>query len=176
MGVIRSCRQIPVYAALTAALLVVTAVPAAAAPLLFNFTGGETGIFRADSTPIPNYIDANSFGTPITDTTGVFAGAGGAEFYLGSGGGGGGLALYAGPGSSVFIGLEGPQLFSGSLSSPTFAPGYFHLRDASSGAATNLNVIAPGAPAPQLGTGLLAGAASLAALALTRRRRTRRAS
>jgi len=154
---------------LGACLLLCSAFPsrASAYPLLFSFSGGVNGSFGVDSNPTPNYLDATSFGAPVSGATGDFSGAGGVEFYLPSGGGG--LATYAGPNNSIFIGLGGPQLFTGSLTLPVFAPGTFVLHDSGGVTSTSLTVTGPGAPAPDLGTGFLAGALALAALVFTRR-------
>ena len=153
-------------AILAAALL---AQPVSAMPLLFTFAGGENGSFQVDSNPTPNYLDASSFGTPVTGAAGDFAGAGGVEFYLPSGGGG--LATYVGPGNSVFIGLDGPQLFTGTLTNPVFAPGKFALTSSGGVVATSLVITGPGAPVPELGSGWLATVGVIAALAAARRRR-----
>jgi hypothetical protein len=155
-----------------ASLLVTCAFPnpASAYPLLFSFTGGVNGSFQMDSHPTPTALYPSAFDTRFitSSATGDFAGAGGGEFYLPSGGGG--LATYAGPTNNTFIGLDGPQLFAGSLTAPVFAPGSFLLHESGGVTPTSLTVTGPGAPAPELGTGLLAGTLALLAMALTRRR------
>lgn len=150
-------------AALAAAAL---AQPARALPLLFTFSGSRNGGFQIGSNPMPGFIDATSFSAAVTGATGDFSGAGGVEFYLPSGGGG--LASYVGPGNSNLVGLAGPQLFTGTLASPVFAPGFFKLEDPSTHAATSLTISGPGAPAPELASGWLAATLGILALAIAR--------
>jgi hypothetical protein len=157
--------------AVCAALLFTCASPnpASAYPLLFSFTGGINGTFQIDSNPTPTALYVSAFDARFItgSAAGDFAGAGGGEFYLPSGGGG--LATYAGPSNNTFIGLDGPQLFAGALTAPVFAPGTFVLHDSGGVTPTRLTITGPGAPAPELGAGFLEGALALLVLAITRR-------
>lgn len=145
------------------------ASPALATPLLFTVSGFYNGSFLLDSNPTPTSTGPDNFVANISGQTGDFVGEVDVAFYNKSGGGG----IASGPNDTVE--LFGPQLYSGTFSNPSFRAGAFvNLVD------FNLNLSdltisvaggGPGAPAPELATGLLSGLLALGALAFSRRRR-----
>ena len=168
-----------------AGLALSLSVPAFATPLTFTFSGAFNGSFQLDSNPVvilssPGdyfYTDYTSgtgdFGSPrslpgniafATTTYGNNNGFSGftAEFYTTTGGG--------------TYDIRGPQLFGGSTEAPVFSSGTFSASNYYTGQPGTLTISGgggsrgPGAPAPEIGAGWLAGLATLAAFALTRLR------
>jgi len=142
------------------------ATPAAAVPLLFSFTGDLNGSFIVDSNPVPVATSSTSTIVHMSNAAGDFLGESTNEFFLASDGGG----FLTGPLGKIET--FDPQFFSGTLANPVFAPGKFVVTDFTNTLFSDVSVSsAPGAPAPELSTGLLAGLTAFAALVATRRRR-----
>lgn len=157
MIVSSTLRRITVTFGLAAAALAL-ATPASAAPLKFAFTGVFNGSFLIDSNPAPTFHDSNQFQVDYTAGTGDFPASANAIFYVNDLPGGFDI-------TTPFADHIGPILWTGTTAAPQFKTGKFSL----DGGSTVLN-IGPGAPAPELATGLLAAMAAFGALALTRRR------
>lgn len=112
----------PLLAFATASVL---ALPANAAAYVFTLTGPNTASFTLNSSPVPDTTGTGSFtlqNIPATyNGTGVtFAQL---TFFLGGQSSGGFSA------SGTALNLEGPQLFSGTLTNPIFNLGTFTLDD-----------------------------------------------
>jgi len=155
--------------AMTAVAMV--AMPVQAAPLLFSFSGNVSGSFAIDSDPVPYFVNGVSFRTNFSDGTGFFSGSSGPgtgelDGLDPSWFGGMSLALY--PSGGGFLTGNGPQFWSGPLSAPHFVAGSYAMTD-QVGNAYSLTISNPGAPAPELAGGLLAGLAAAFALVATRR-------
>lgn len=141
-----------------AAAATLAAAPASAVPLKFTFSGVYTGSFLIDSSPAVTGASGVSFNTDYTAGTGDFPTTANIIFYDPFGTGGFNL-------STAPADFSGPILYSGTTANPTLLTGTFSLN----GGSESLTV-GPGAPAPELASGLLAAIAAFGALALTRRR------
>lgn len=122
MGKSLSRSVMPALAFATASVL---ALPANAATYVFTLTGPNTASFTLNSSPVPDAAGTSSFtlqNIPATyNGTGVtFAQL---TFFLGGQSSGGFSA------SGTALNLEGPQLFSGTLTNPMFNLGTFTLDD-----------------------------------------------
>jgi hypothetical protein len=118
------------------------AAPAAAEPYQFTITGDYSASFVVDSSPTPdNPIEGAVFA--IYDVPGFpDASTGVADLTFYSGDQGGGLVIHDYYGASYLLSAEGPQLYSGSESAPTFLTGNFALTEYL-GAGTYSLTIAP---------------------------------
>jgi hypothetical protein len=110
----------------------VCAVPAEAAPLLFNFSGPSgTAVFTLDSNPTPDYVNSISF-LPGSDqfgfdnVAGVFGGKPGVASTINFGEGIDAALNIVAPGLG-FTQFGGPALFTGTASAPMFTPGTYTL-------------------------------------------------
>jgi hypothetical protein len=142
--------------AATSCAALMSANPASAAALLFDFVGNNPAdnlSFMVDSNPTPTNVFSTSFSVDTIFTTPTGTEAGEVDFYDITDGGG--FATFL-PISSSFADLAGPQLFTGSLASPTLAPGVFNLTFFATGdAAGTLTISSATAAVPEPGTWLL---------------------
>jgi len=104
------------------ALLAAFALPTAARADNFVISGGgSTLTFSLASSPTPSSAGANSF--DVSDVAATFNGApatDGVSFFT---------AASGGLSDAYFGDLSGDQLFTGSVSDPTFTPGIYTLSD-----------------------------------------------
>ena len=111
--------------AVAAATLALAPVPASAATYLFTLSSGLSGSWKLPASPVPDFVDANSF--RITNVTGVFADVpftGTLHFFEAvEGGGVCGVLLD----DCNLFDLYGPQLFTGTIFAPTFQLGSYPM-------------------------------------------------
>jgi hypothetical protein len=109
-----------------AAALFLSATQAQAATLVFTLTGSYNATWQLDSSPvISSFVPGSSFNVNSVPGTygGVAQTASVLQFYTPAGLGGFSIGLSSG---TAFV-SSGPQLFSGTLSAPTFLTGTFAL-------------------------------------------------
>jgi hypothetical protein len=137
--------------------------------LLFDLSGaGSTYTFSLDSTPpIASAAAGFSFTLNGIDITidDLFGVTSGMTFFNGARGGG--VSLLNIPGGA--LDLTGPQLYSGSETTPSFGPGGPISLTDSAGAPFSLTITA--APTPEPGTLTLLATGAIATLGSIRRRR-----
>ena len=170
------------FACAVAGLALSLSAPALATPLTFTFTGAFNGSFMLDSNPVVATSTPIASGVLYTGGTGDFA----TTRTENAGGGPYNIAFFTDsflpPVNSNFYSTRGvdygtgPQLFSGTTAAPVFSTGSYAFGEYFSGQPGTLTISGgggsrgPGAPAPEIGAGWLAGLATLAAFALTRMR------
>ena len=103
------------------------ALPAQAALLTFTVTGDYSATFQIDSNPTPDDLSAGQYFTIFDVENFPAATLGVADVSFFNGSVGGGLELYDFYGSNVLLSTDGPQLYTGSESAPTFLTGTFAL-------------------------------------------------
>jgi hypothetical protein len=160
--------------ALAGAAMIATS--AEAVPITFNFTSSEyEASFLIDSTISPDFFSPGElffYELPVTSggtTTKQLVTFISSSFPVDNGNGvrGGGFSS-DGTFERFFY---GPQVYGGTEANPTFATGIFNLTGYNSGAPGVLSVVVgPGAPAPEVGMGLLSALAAGLALFLSRMR------
>lgn len=160
---------------LTALVALAGAAPSAFADTInYSFSAfGETATFSLPSNPTPSVIGSDYFqiNNVTVNVSGFGTITGNLDFFDTAGGGG------AGTGSNI---LNGPQLFSGSLSTPTLLTGTFALSGtvtpdsdgpvSISGTLDATSSVTPPVPEPSSIVLLLTGIGSLGAAAVLRRR------
>ena len=125
------------------ALACAVSVPAHATLLDFELTGSRDASFELPSTPTPNNFSSSAFGAQVQflDVAGTFGGVGGTATI---GFGTGIIADLDISGTPLgFTQFAGPDIFSGSAETPTFAPGVFELTSIVSGDSTLTISLAP---------------------------------
>jgi hypothetical protein len=155
---------------------VTAAMPASAAPILFQLSGAKTASFTIDSDRVPDFFSSNIFGNQISynSVAGTFGGAPGVGTI------GFGTSIFAqlniGGTALEFTQYAGPDLFSLVNSKPVFNQGSFALSSITSGPAT-LTIssgVAPGVPEPATWAMMLLGFAGIGfALRNTRQAKVR---
>ena len=137
--------------------IILTASPAYAAPLLFDFTGNvfgspKTASFQLDSNPTPSSTNnqplINSTQIFFNNVQGTFNGTSEIASSISFGTGGASQFQFQSP-SSGFAQFGGATVFSGSLNSPIFTPGTYAFTGFTSGTLTISNAVAA---VPELGT------------------------
>ena len=109
-----------------ALVVVAAATPAEAATYLFTLTGPATASFSLDSSPTPTFTDASQGLFALANVDGTLNGSPATftlQFFLTAPNGGGFDAIDP----PTTVSLNGPQLFTGALTSPTFTLGTFDL-------------------------------------------------
>ncbi len=167
-------KQLLASAAAVAATI--AAVPAGAVTYEFKLTGDYTSTFYIDSNPTVDAADDTGFS--VFDVNGSFPGAtpdyvSDVTFYNTANGGGLQIDDFFG-GTSLF-GAIGPQLFSGTESSPVLTLGTFALTEFGGNGKYTLNVgISPVTPVPEPTTWayFLVGFGAVGAATRYRRRKT----
>lgn len=150
----------------------VSAVPAEAAPLLFNFSGPSgTAIFTLDSNPTPDYVNSISF-LPGSDqfgfnnVAGIYDGTAGVASTINFGEGIDAALNIVAPGLG-FTQFAGPALFTGTANAPMFTPGTYTLPNPFFGNGTLTISSVAGVPEPgvwamiMLGLGVVGAAMRL---------------
>lgn len=142
----------------------VSATPAVAVPLLFNFTGQSitgpvTASFQLDSNPIPDRInDQSTFGFGqifFNNIPGIFNGNSGIAPTISFGTGLASQFQISGT-SAGFAQFGGQTVFTGPFSNPVFSPGTFTFSGFSSGTLI-VSAIAAGVPEPATWAMMLTG-------------------
>lgn len=148
------------YGAIAATL---TAIPAMAAPILFQLSGGKTATFTIDSAAVPDFFSVGAFGNQISfnNVSGIFGGAAGNAAI------GFGTNIFAqlniGGTALGFTQYGGPDLFTIVNDKPVFNFGTFNLSSITSGPA-QITIAAGAVPEPTtwgmmiLGFGMIGGA------------------
>jgi hypothetical protein len=150
---------------LASALAIALSTPASAATYVFSLSGPNTASFTIDSSPVPTTTGFGSF--TLSDVSGAYNGSlttfSSISFFSG-GQTSGGLRL------NSTVDLQGPQLFTGLLSSPTFSLGTFFLDDGFRGR-YSLSVTNGAVPEPSTWVMMLLGFGAVGA-SMRRRRQT----
>jgi hypothetical protein len=104
------------------------AAPAQAAVLNFTISGDYSASFQIDSSPTPNeFIGGTGFVIWNVPVTGTDAGTFDLGFFDGSLGGG--MSIIDPATFEALFVADGPQLYTGSVSAPTFLTGTFELTE-----------------------------------------------
>lgn len=146
-------------------------IPASAAPILFQLTGGKTASFTIDSNATPNFFSVGAFGNQISynNISGLFGGTAG----TGTIGFGTNVFAQLNIGGTVlgFTQYGGPDLFTVVNAKPVFNFGSFSLSSITSGPAT-LTIAAGAVPEPTTWAMMLVGFGMIGTVARYRRRKT----
>jgi hypothetical protein len=137
--------------------LAVGAMPAAAAPLLFELSGSRSATFILDpEKTAPDYFSSSFIGDQVSynSVQGTFGGMSGSAFV--------GFGTYLAATLNIqspnlgFTQFAGPDLFTVSNMRPVFKPGTYQLTSIVSGS-SSLKISAAGVPEPASWAMLLAG-------------------
>ncbi len=156
---------------------VTVALPASAAPLLFDYArGSTTAQFQLDSNPTPDFartVIAGSEQFGFNNVAGIYNGVAGTASTISFGTGiiADFNIVAPGLGFTQFSGSS-PALFSGTVQSPVFAPGSYTLINPFFGNGTlNISEVQTAIPEPATWALMLMGFAAVGGMARASRRR-----
>lgn len=156
---------------LIAAAVVLAASAAHAASVRFTITGDYSATWLMESSVVPSDFQAGS-GFVVWSVLGTFSATSVADISFFNTAHGGGLNIYDFQAAHNLLATDGPQLYSGSESTPAFRLGSFSLSEFQGSGSYTLNVAeVSSVPEPASIALTLAG---LGVLAATRRRRPAR--
>lgn len=147
--------------------------PAQAVALNFVLTGDYSASWSLDSNPSPD-VDSSGEGFIVWDVSGNFPGAseGLADLTFYNSAIDGGLGILDFYGNVLLLSTDGPQLYSGDESSPTFLTGSFNLTEFDGIGTYTLTVTdATGAVPEPAAWALMLGGFGLVGSAMRRRQR-----
>lgn len=152
-----------------AAGLLFGGVAAAAAPTYqFTLTGGYSATWQLEATPVPDdFFTGNSF--TVWNVAGAFPGASTAvtDLTFFNAAHRGGMSIYDFNAGVSLLSTDGPQIYTGTESTPTFSLGSFALTEYQGAGQYILTVSEVGAVPEPASVALLLG--GLAAVAVVRR-------
>ena len=156
-----------------AAVFLAGAVPAQASPLLFQLSGSKNATFQIDSNRTPDTSSSSAFGSQIQyqNVAGTFSGLAGVASSIGFGTGPIFAQLNINGTSLGFAQFGGPDLFTGTATSPMFVLGTFALTSIVSGSSSlTISAVPNTVPEPSALSLLLGGIAALGMVGFAARR------